>query len=74
MFGSSAFSEAPFASQAGQNITVALTGVSGSGNAGSVTAQNAPALTGVSASGAVGSVTTSRTIALTGVVASGFAN
>ena len=70
MFGISAFAQAPFAALGENVVVVALTGVSASGNVGSVL--SGQELTGVSASGAVGSVTGSSTVALSGVAASGF--
>jgi hypothetical protein len=71
MFGISSFAEAPFASLAGQNNLIALTGVQADGAVGTVVFTKATDITGVSADGAVGSVSASISVALTGVTAAG---
>jgi len=71
MFGISSFAEAPFASLAGQNNLIAVTGVQADGAVGTVVFTKATDITGVSADGAVGSVSASISVALTGVSAAG---
>lgn len=71
MFGISSFAEAPFASLAGQNNLIALTGVQANSAVGTVVFTKATDITGVSAAGAVGSVSASISVALTGVTAAG---
>jgi len=73
MFGISAFAEAPFASIAGNVVVVALTGVSASGNVGTVTNGGVVvALSGVEASGLVGGVIYNESDAVSTAVAEGF--
>lgn len=71
MFGLSSFAEAPFASLAGQNNLISLTGVQANGAVGTVVFTKETAITGVAAAGAVGNVTPAISVALTGVVANG---
>ena len=79
MFGTSAFSQTPFAAlpaASSADVTVALTGVVASGAVGTVSVNSdvTIALTGVVASGAVGTVSAAGgniTVALSGVFATG---
>jgi hypothetical protein len=56
MFGISSFAETPFASLAGQDSLLALTGVQADGAVGTVVFTRTAALTGVSASGSLGTL------------------
>jgi hypothetical protein len=74
MFGISAFAQAPYAALGAQDIALALTGVSATGNVGTVSRGGTSfALSGVLAAGSVGSVGVARSSALTGVQAAGSA-
>jgi hypothetical protein len=70
MFGITAFAEAPFASLL-INVTVTVTGVSASGNVGSVSPGGSPSETGDVAYGYAGNVGKVITVSLTGVSAVG---
>jgi hypothetical protein len=71
MFGISPFAATPFASLSGTTIVVALTGVQGAGNAGTVAYEEQWPQTGDQATGSVGTLGLTITVALTGVQASG---
>lgn len=70
MFGISSFAAAPFASF-DTNVVVAVTGVTATGNVGSLTPNTSVALIGVTATGSVGSVGAAISVALTSVTGTG---